>query len=215
MSPVKDVTPDLIRRCLNKEEEAWKELIEKIRYDSNTHIRSILYQHRLGHLISGHLEAIENYFYGELYTFLHHYNFTDFGVWISVVRRSKAIQYLRKELRHQTHLVSADVLNLPKEGKHEHVPADAPDESGILQGYLLEQIRERLKKMPVKYALVFQMYFFAQLPCKEISRLLGRKENTVRTQLFRAIKAMQDLIEKEEKEGDERLEKNRSDLKKN
>lgn len=58
-------------------------------------------------------------------------------------------------------------------------------------------IIELVKSLPGKYRAVIHLFYYEELSVDEISRVLGRKPSTVRTQLTRARNALKALLEKE------------------
>lgn len=58
-------------------------------------------------------------------------------------------------------------------------------------------IIELVKSLPEKYRAVIHLFYYEELSVDEISRVLGRKPSTVRTQLTRARNALKALLERE------------------
>lgn len=60
-----------------------------------------------------------------------------------------------------------------------------------------ERVKKALLRMPQKYRDIIVLYYFEDLSYKEIADVLKRSEGSVATQLHRAKKKLQILIEKE------------------
>lgn len=54
-------------------------------------------------------------------------------------------------------------------------------------------------KLPLKYREVLYLYYYEEYAVREISRMLGRKESTVQTQLADARKKLKQMIEGKER----------------
>ncbi len=58
-------------------------------------------------------------------------------------------------------------------------------------------IREKIEKMPEKYASVIFLYYFEEYNIREIASILGKSENTVSSLLQRGRKKLKTELEKE------------------
>lgn len=54
-----------------------------------------------------------------------------------------------------------------------------------------------LKTLPAKYREVIHLYYYEDMSTDEISRLLGRKNSTVRTQLVRARTMLKKVLKED------------------
>lgn len=57
---------------------------------------------------------------------------------------------------------------------------------------------EELKKLPPRYREVIHLFYYEELPLEEISRILNRKNSTVRTQLTRARAMLRKYMKEED-----------------
>lgn len=55
-----------------------------------------------------------------------------------------------------------------------------------------------IKKLPEKYRVIVHLFYFEDLPVKEISTLLGIKESTVKSHLFRAREKLKKNLREED-----------------
>ena len=58
-------------------------------------------------------------------------------------------------------------------------------------------IREKIEKLPEKYATVIFLYYFEEYNVREIANILGKNENTVSSLLQRGRKKLKTELEKE------------------
>ncbi|MCL1873792.1 MAG: sigma-70 family RNA polymerase sigma factor [Clostridiales bacterium] len=63
-----------------------------------------------------------------------------------------------------------------------------PEESGIYQAVL---------RLPAKYRDVVHLFYYEELPIKEISEILKRKESTVKSQLSRGREKLKSILEED------------------
>lgn len=59
------------------------------------------------------------------------------------------------------------------------------------------ELYEELQKLPPKYREVVHLFYYEDMPLEEISRVLKRKNSTVRTQLTRARAMLRKFMEEE------------------
>lgn len=74
---------------------------------------------------------------------------------------------------------------------------DMGKEAGKPRG---EDLLSELQKLPDKYSVTLYLFYYEEYSIREIGRILGRKENTIKTQLDRGRK----LLKKKLEEGGER-----------
>ena len=59
------------------------------------------------------------------------------------------------------------------------------------------EIKEKIEKLPEKYATVIYLYYFEEYNIREIASIIGKKENTVSSLLQRGRKKLKTELEKE------------------
>ncbi len=84
-----------------------------------------------------------------------------------------------------------------REGYGEHDEAGYEAGQTTAEGEEPYGIIELVKSLPAKYRAVIHLFYYEELSIDEISRVLGRKPSTVRTQLTRARTALKALLERE------------------
>ena len=68
-------------------------------------------------------------------------------------------------------------------------------EEGLLQKSQAEALREMIRQLPQRYRLPLQLYYSADLPVKEIAKLMKLPESTVKTRLRRAKEQLRQKLE--------------------
>ena len=71
----------------------------------------------------------------------------------------------------------------------------ASPEEALLQKSQVEILREMIRQLPEKYRLPLQLHYSADLPVKEIARLMKLPESTVKTRLRRAKEQLRQKLE--------------------
>jgi len=105
------------------------------------------------------------------------------GAWMRKVMVNTALQYLRK---------------WKKDWKHEDSEEyqDAVQSSAtVFQQLGLEELTKLIQQLPQGYKIVFNLYVIEGYSHKEIAEILGIKENTSKTQLFKAKGALRKALE--------------------
>lgn len=67
-------------------------------------------------------------------------------------------------------------------------------------GYTIEEenpVRKAVLELPEKYRAVVHLFYFEELSVSEICKVLGQKESTVKSQLFRARELLRSRLEGE------------------
>ena len=70
-------------------------------------------------------------------------------------------------------------------------------EEAINSGIQMEEKSEvyyAVMRLPEKYRIVIQLYYYQELSVAEISKIIGKKETTIRSQLKRARKKLQEML---------------------
>ena len=61
----------------------------------------------------------------------------------------------------------------------------------------LADLKDALAQLPPDYRVLIHLFYYEGLPTAEIAQLLGKREGTVRMQLTRARRQLQDLLSEE------------------
>ena len=126
--------------------------------------------------------------FSQIHKFRHEGSFEG---WIKRIMINAAIDNYQSNLKYAFHedvsktTPSPDLVEYPDEDD------DLPDEMNIPHKKLMEMIQE----LPDGYRVVFNLFAIENYNHKEIATLLGISENTSKTQLFKARKALRNKIE--------------------
>jgi RNA polymerase sigma-70 factor, ECF subfamily len=114
-----------------------------------------------------------------------------FEGWIKRIMINSAIDNYQSNLKHAFHEEVDTIAESTVIAEREDEDDDLPDELNIPHQKLMEMIQE----LPDGYRVVFNLYAIENLNHKEIATLLGISENTSKTQLLKARKALRKKIE--------------------
>lgn len=112
--------------------------------------------------------------------------------WIKRIMINAAIDSYQANLKHAFHEdVTENKLSAQIADMDDHSDDDLPPELQIPHKKLMEMIQE----LPDGYRMVFNLFAIENYSHKEIAALLGISENTSKTQLLKARKALRRKIE--------------------
>ena len=112
--------------------------------------------------------------------------------WLLSTAHNAGVDRLRKRKRE-----AALFRELPEDAEQEPADtgADADPAEAVLRGERTEAVRLALGALPEEYRTVLQLREFEGMSCGTIASLLGIREGTVRTRLFRARKELKKILE--------------------
>jgi len=114
-----------------------------------------------------------------------------FEGWIKRIMINAAIDNYQSNLKYSFHEDVGDSLRSAIIDEHPDEDDDIPEELNISREKLMGMIQE----LPDGYRMVFNLYAIENYNHKEIASLLGISENTSKTQLLKARKALRKKIE--------------------
>jgi len=114
-----------------------------------------------------------------------------FEGWIKRIMINAAIDNYQSNLKHAFHEEVGEITSVPAIADYPGEDDDLPDELKIPHAKLMEMIQE----LPDGYRMVFNLYAIENYNHKDIASLLGISENTSKTQLLKARKALRKKIE--------------------
>jgi RNA polymerase sigma-70 factor (ECF subfamily) len=114
-----------------------------------------------------------------------------FEGWIKRIMINAAIDNYQSNLKHFFHEDVSESYQAAIIDDHPDADDDIPDELNISREKLMGMIQE----LPDGYRVVFNLYAIENYNHKEIASLLGISENTSKTQLLKARKALRKKIE--------------------
>lgn len=108
------------------------------------------------------------------------------GAWIKTITINSALTYIKQNYRYKL---------VENELKLDEIHIDLSDE--IDYGVMREKLIYILNKLPDGYRTVFNLFTIDNLTHKEIAEYLEISENTSKSQLFKAKKMIQSIIQQE------------------
>jgi RNA polymerase sigma-70 factor (ECF subfamily) len=114
-----------------------------------------------------------------------------FEGWIKRIMIHAAIDNYQSNLKRAFHEEASELTRTAELVENPGQDDDLPDEMNIPHHKLMEIIQE----LPDGYRMVFNLYAIENFNHKEIASLLGITENTSKTQLLKARKALRKKIE--------------------
>jgi len=114
-----------------------------------------------------------------------------FEGWIKRIMINAAIDNYQSNLKHAFHEEVGEITSVSAIADYPGEDDDLPDELKIPHAKLMEMIQE----LPDGYRMVFNLYAIENYNHKDIASLLGISENTSKTQLLKARKALRKKIE--------------------
>ncbi len=167
----------VIRRCLNGEDEAFTELVE--------HYRERAYWVAYGNVGDQEVarDLVQDAFV-RVYKSLHQFDLDrSFKPWFYQIVRNLCVDWLRKNGRYN-------------EISMEHMgPQDGGEPSPDTESHnreMRERVHEVLQELPEKYRLVLTLREFENLDCKEIAETVDCNYDTARWRIHRARQLFKD-----------------------
>ncbi|MDL1951144.1 sigma-70 family RNA polymerase sigma factor [Acidobacteria bacterium ACD] len=180
---------DLVRRVLSGEEDLFETLVARYQ------LRLFRYLARYTGDAEDARDVTQEVFfkvYGALDSFDPRYKFS---TWLFRIAGNAAIAHLRRRR------VRALPLELPAEEDGEPRPVDPaddrPDPLALLtQRRLRDALDLAIQKLPDDYRELISLRHYGELPYEEIAELKQMPLGTVKNKLFRARRALRDLLPK-------------------
>lgn len=89
--------------------------------------------------------------------------------------------------------------NLCRDELRRHRRQELPLEeawNGVSDGPYIDETLEAVRSLPERYRAAIYLFYYENLPVEEISRLLDRRENTVRSDLHRGRALLKQMLER-------------------
>jgi RNA polymerase sigma factor (sigma-70 family) len=126
--------------------------------------------------------------FSQIHKFRHEGSFEG---WIKRIMINAAIDNYQSNLKKAFHEEMNTMAQAPDLSDDHNEDEDIPDELNIPHQKLMEMIQE----LPDGYRVVFNLYAIENFNHKDIATMLGISENTSKTQLLKARKALKKKIE--------------------
>jgi RNA polymerase sigma-70 factor (ECF subfamily) len=106
-----------------------------------------------------------------------------FSTWFTRIAYNTAINSINRRKEYES-IAGDEILSDPHRG---------PEEEQIRK-ITGEAVREVIKELPEQYATCLDLYFFHDMPYKEISVVTDLPVNTIKSHIFRAKKILRDKL---------------------
>ncbi|MBS1935426.1 MAG: RNA polymerase sigma-70 factor, partial [Bacteroidetes bacterium] len=107
-------------------------------------------------------------------------------IYLYVAVKNGALNYLKKN-------AGAKIISLPETGHGQLVMPLSPEEK-LLQKELMYKLHLAVEQLPVQCKVIFTMVKEYGMKQKEVAEILGLSVRTVETQVFRAVKKLDSLL---------------------
>lgn len=172
----------LVKRILNGEESAFKELIQA---------NQRLVYHMVNRLIDlpEDREDLCQEIFLKVFKKLPDFRFQSrLSTWIATIAYRAALNYLKKANRQRASTLEDVAFNL----KDDQTSADI----GMHKERLNQHIHHMISQLPPHYQTVLTLYHMEEMPYAEIAKVCDMPEGTVKNYIFRARKLLKERIEK-------------------
>jgi RNA polymerase sigma-70 factor (ECF subfamily) len=105
-----------------------------------------------------------------------------FSTWCTRLAYNVAINSVNRRKEYES--ISTETLRAREPGPEEH----------HLRAVTVTALRKVIQELPEQYALTVDLYFFHDLPYKEIGAIMELPVNTVKSHIFRAKKILRDKL---------------------
>ncbi len=111
------------------------------------------------------------------------------STWIAKITYNRCLNYLEKKKVPLFDDMTADDVGIDDFS----LAVNQPD-SDVVSLDLSDRVRMAIEKLPIKYRTVITLYHLEEMKYDEIAEIMQLPEGTVKSYLFRARKALKDLI---------------------
>lgn len=180
---------ETVRRAINNDQSAFKELHKKYFTRVNAIVRKMIFDPEEANDLTQ--EAFIKAFQS-----LQSFNFEfSFATWLYKIASNNSIDYLRKKR------IKTFSMNKPVQQKDGEVQQDYPDndpdaEKAIIKREVSAQIKLAIEELPEKYRLVIIMRHQQDKSYEEISELLNLPLGTIKARIFRGRELLNKSLRK-------------------
>ncbi len=173
---------NLIKAALARDQEAFREIVEKYQ----TYVFAIIFN-----IVRNHQDAenISQETFIQIYRSLHQYNFKGFKTWIGRIATNKAIDYKRKYKQEEELQVTYSEQIIDKNVNKQMI------EDQIIKKEELEALNNLCCQLPEKYNEVIIKHFLEAKSYKQIADEEGVSIRTVESRVYRAKRLLQQYAE--------------------
>ena len=182
---------DIVRRAINKDRNAFKELMDKYRFPVQMVVRKIVFDEK-------EVDDLVQEAFIKAFNSIHTFNFEfAFSTWLYKIATNNSIDYLRKR-RLKTYSMDSPVKQKDGETQQEYADNAPTIEKELIAGERSDKIRHAIDDLPEKYRRVILMRHQDEMSYEDISEELELPLGTVKARIFRGRellnKSLRDLF---------------------
>lgn len=180
---------EIIRRALNNDQSAYKEILTKYEIGVRSVVRKMVFD-------TQEADDLVQEAFIKAFNSLSSFNFEfSFATWLYKIAANNCIDYLRKK-RLKTYSYDKPVSQKDGETQQEFADNVANIEKQIIQSETSLQIKAAIEELPEKYRLVIVMRHQEEKSYEEISELLDLPLGTIKARIFRAREMLNKSLRK-------------------
>ncbi|MCB0278380.1 MAG: sigma-70 family RNA polymerase sigma factor [Calditrichaeota bacterium] len=185
----KQVDYDIIKRALNNDQAAYRELLTKYQHRVLILVKKIIYDAQEADDLTqeAFIKAFNN---------LQSFNFEfAFSTWLFKIATNNCIDYLRKK-RLKTFSMNKSIQQKDGETQQEYADSTPTIEREMIQTETSKQIMDAIEKLPPKYRQAIIMRHNEEKSYEEIAEILDLPLGTVKARIFRARELLNKSLRK-------------------
>lgn len=111
------------------------------------------------------------------------------STWIGAIAYNTSLNFVEKK-----RVLLADDLS-PEENALERVAAEAVSPEDMIDNLNISEVLIReIDQLPVQYGVILALYYLEEMPYRDIAKITGTPDGTVKSHLFRARKLLKDRL---------------------
>ena len=185
----KQIDYDLIRRAIDNDQSAYKELLDKYRQRVYYLVRKMIFD-------AEEADDLTQEAFIKAFNNLKSFNFEfAFSTWLFKIASNNCIDYLRKK-RLKTYSMNTPVKQKDGETQQEYPDSNPNVEKRMIQEETSKQIKNAIASLPEKYQQAIIMRHTEEKSYEEISEILELPLGTVKARIFRARELLNKSLRK-------------------
>ena len=185
----KNTDYEIVKRAINKDQTAFKELLDK--YQDRVHmvVRKMVFD-------AQEADDLTQEAFIKAFNSLHTFNFEfSFSTWLYKIASNNCIDYLRKR-KLKTFSMNSPVKQKDGETQQEYPDKVPTVENDMISSETSKQIAAAIDKLPPKYRQVIVMRHTEEKSYEEIAEFLELPLGTVKARIFRARELLNKSLRK-------------------
>jgi RNA polymerase sigma-70 factor (ECF subfamily) len=179
----------LIRRALDKDQRAFREILERYENGVRAVVRKMVFDPKES-------EDLVQEAFIKAFNSIHSFNFEfSFATWLYKIAANNCIDFLRKR-KLKTYSYDKPIQQKDGETQQEFADSVPNVEKNMIQEETSSQIKQAILDLPEKYRIVIVMRHQEEKSYEEISEFLDIPLGTVKARIFRAREMLNKKLRK-------------------